>query len=61
LGPASAAATINPNTTRRNDFLRMEHRFKRGSDTWQAFPAKKSEIFAIFAKRAMTILLSQGL
>jgi hypothetical protein len=32
----------------------MEHRFKRDPDNWQAFPAKKSELFAIFEKRDTT-------
>jgi hypothetical protein len=29
----------------------MEHGFKRDQDTWQAFPAKKRKIFAIFEKK----------
>jgi hypothetical protein len=28
----------------------MEHGFKRDPDTWQAFPARKRKIFAIFGK-----------
>jgi hypothetical protein len=37
--------------TRTNDFLRMEHRFKRDPDTWQDFLPKKSNISVIFGER----------
>jgi hypothetical protein len=51
LGSASAAAAIKPNMTRKTDFLRMEHGFKRDPDTWQDFLPKKSKISVIFGER----------
>src|SRR5262249_32828382 len=59
LGSASAAATIKPNMTRRNDFLRMEHRSKRNPDTWQDFLGQKSKISVIFVKRDTFVALLQ--
>jgi hypothetical protein len=39
---------MKPKVTRKNDFWRMEHGFKRDQDTWQAFPDEKCKIFAFF-------------